>query len=152
MSTGVTLVKFGCNAAACNSEKEISRITAQIGTEQNRVKYPSGEHASTKFGVTGYSYVAAEKPSPPAPPPGVLPGSSNTSLIVLVAALCVLVLVSAGAAFYFYQQAPSEVNGYVPRNSFPVPDHLVPQKPQQAPGTTGPQGDDGRASLLNSAV
>jgi len=162
-STQVTLVKYGCVAAACSTESEIKRMMAEIGAEQNRDIYPQGEHASLKFAVTGYSYITkgdtpVDPDAPPAPTPTVdeIYGISAAAAIALVV-LSLMLICTTGVAFHFYRQIEGG-DGlgmldriYVRKDSFPVGDDLgaPPSKPPHSALMPNLQVRD---SLLNSAV
>jgi len=166
-STNVTLVKYQCNAAKCSNEKEIARMMVQIGAEQNRETYASGEHASLRFDVTDYSYITkgdtpvdpdpAPSPPPPRPPPPAPPsidkiyGMSTVGAIAM-ASLSIMLIGTTGMAFHFYRQLPENNGGLLDlykRDSFPTADDAGSPPQKHAALCPNMQVRD---SLLNSAV
>jgi len=145
--TRVTLIKYGCNAAACG-EADIKHIVHRIEAGQDENDFQSGRHASWKFNVTGYSIGAS--------PPKGESDKVNTAEVVVIVTATVLVLVGlVFAACYFMRRCQDtgdalDMTGsqYARKDSFRVPDSLSPKAVVCRVGSE----ESPRTSLVNNGM
>lgn len=177
-STAVTLIKYGCNAAACDDD-DIDNVMNKMEVGQQQVEFKDGFHSSFRYNVTSCAFeMMPDQTGPtltkctdiapaPAPEPGT-PAPTNAPIVpdvncpdnssgvawwlvvVLVSGLVVL----AGAVGFLYNKYKTmspelHPGGYRNHNSFgQAADDL--SKPSAALPVTASAAESPRSSLVSS--
>lgn len=150
-NTAVTLVKYGCNAAACGA-KDMKNVIHTIESRWTE---------NFKLNVTSYSCSVT--------PPTITVnggGSSTTGIVLTTLGVCGILVALAGVMFIWYRRhsdnhaqlnMASDAYAAHKRDSFPVPESLKsttgyqPTSVVKVVGET-PSTDDAKASLVNSGM